>query len=88
MTDSRQSAKHRIDAVARLDAIADPGARAAHDDSDRVIVSINFGGDAKLVFDKKIKPDPTDGEIIDVTPGPIPGFMIEATKKDDGGEPL
>jgi hypothetical protein len=76
-TSSKASDKHKIDAVKALDALADPGAQAAHDDSERVIVTINLGADQKLVFNKSVKPNPndTDGEIIDVTP-PVPGFAI------------
>src|SRR5262245_16960654 len=73
LTDTKQSAKHRIESAKALDALADPGAQAAHDDSDRVIVSITLTADEKLVFNKPIRPDPNDGEIVDVTP-PLPGF--------------
>jgi len=74
-TSPKASDKHRIDAVKALDSLADPGAQAAHDDSERVIVTINLGADQKLVFNKSVKPDPNDTEIIDVTP-PVSGFEI------------
>ena len=59
-----------------IDALADPGAQAAHNDSDRVvIVTINLGSDTKLTFDKAVKPDPNPSDkIIDITPAPVPGF--------------
>jgi hypothetical protein len=75
-TSPKASDKHKIDALKVLDSFADPGAQAARDDSDRVVVTINLGGDQKLVFDKSVKPNPNDDDkIIDVTP-PVPGFDL------------
>jgi len=45
MSDPKQSARHRVDSIKALDAIADPGSQASHDEMDRVIVTINLGGD-------------------------------------------
>src|SRR5262249_39634251 len=74
-TNPKTNDRHTIDAIKTLDALADPGAQAARDDSDRVVVTINLGGDQKLVFDKAVKPTPNDdSKIIDVTPTPVPGF--------------
>ena len=87
-TNPRSNDRHRIDAVKALDGLADPGTQAAHDDSDRIRVTINLGADHKIAFDRPIRRGPVDDEIIDGTPGPIPGFLIEATKKDDDGNPL
>src|SRR5262245_49718270 len=84
-TNPKASDKHKIDALKTLDSLADPGSQAARDDSDRVIVSINLGADAKLTFNKSVKPDPNDRDPIN---DPIPGFMIAAKKDDDGGQPL
>jgi hypothetical protein len=88
VTDPKANARHRIDAAKALDQFAGfPPETAANED--RVVVTINLGADQKLVFDKPIRSGPVDDEIIDSTPGPIPGFLIEATKKEDGGgEPL
>jgi hypothetical protein len=87
VTDQKANARHRIDGAKLLDSMAGFPSEAAGDE-DRVIVTINLGGDV-IHFNKPIKPDPAGGEVIDGIPGPIPGFMIEATKKDDdGGNPL
>src|SRR5215831_10517597 len=56
LTDEKASPKHRIDAAKTLDDLAEGGPRAVHDDSDRVIITINLGGDEKLVFNKSVKP--------------------------------
>src|SRR5262245_62085150 len=71
-TNPKASDKHKIDAIKTLDALADPGAQAARDESDRIVVTINLGRDEKLVFDKPVKPNPNDdGKTIDVTPAQI-----------------
>src|SRR5262245_19954778 len=81
-TNPKASDKHKIDAVKALDALADPGSQASRDDSERVIVSINLGADAKLTFNKSVKPDPNDRDPIN---DPIPGFVIEANKRTTDG---
>jgi hypothetical protein len=88
MMDAKANARHKVDAIKTLDALADPGSQRNPADEDRVIVTINMGGDSKLVFDKPIRPTPADDKIIDVTPTPVPGFMIPAEKEDRGGEPV
>jgi hypothetical protein len=87
-TNPRSNDRHRIDAVKALDGLADPGTQAAHDDSDRIRVTINLGADHKIAFDRPIRRGPVDDEIIDGTPGPIPGFMIPPNKDDDRGNPI
>jgi hypothetical protein len=93
MIDSRQSAKHRIDAVARLDALADPGSQRAHDDVDRVRVVINLTADTKakdqeinpadiLVIDTSLRPQ-TD----DATPQQIPYQQEAIPPKRGPGRP-
>jgi len=72
MSDSKASPKHKVDAIKTLDALAANGPRAA-EEQDRVVITINLGGDEKLVVDTLVKPIPpnTDGKIIDATPSPI-----------------
>jgi hypothetical protein len=56
LNDKSASPKHRIDAARELRATANVGAEKAGDDSDRFVITINLGGDEKLVFDKQIAP--------------------------------
>src|SRR5262249_9353895 len=44
MSDPKANAKHRIDSAKALDDLAEGGPRGAHDETDRVIVTINLGG--------------------------------------------
>ena len=81
-TNPRSNDRHKIDAIRALDGLADPGPQRAT--ADEVHVVINLGGDV-LRFGGSIKPTFDTGKIIDSTPSPVPGFVIEATKKDDGG---
>src|SRR5262249_33550447 len=86
MSDTKANAKHRIDAAKVLDTFAANGPRAEQE-ADHVLITINLGGDEKLVFDKAVKPnDPID---LDPINDPLPGFLAIAAKKDDrGGEPV
>ena len=85
MTDTKTSPKHKVDAIKTLDALAEGGPRAAHDDSDRVIITINLGGDEKLVFNKSVKPlsgddaKLDDGKLIEHESRPrgVPGFEVD-----------
>src|SRR5262249_13494729 len=45
------SPKHRIDAARELRATANVGAEKSTNDTDRVVITINLGGDEKLVVD-------------------------------------
>jgi len=95
LMDNSASPKHRIDAAKTLDGFAAPEPRAAHDASEeRYVITINPGADQKLVFNKKIAPDPNDIDpndvkTIDRAPQElIP--MIAANKREEngGGQPL
>ena len=85
MSDPKANAKHRIDSAKALDDLAEGGPRAAHDDSDRVIITINLGGDEKLVFNKSVKPlsgddaKLDDGKLIEHESRPrgVPGFEVD-----------
>ena len=83
--DAKANARHKVDAIKTLDALAANGPQAAQEE-DRVIVTINLGSDV-LRFDKAVKPTPADTNTLDATPG-LPGFMIAARKDDRGGEPI
>jgi hypothetical protein len=86
VTDSKANARHRIDGAKLLDSMA--GFRPdAPTDEEHVIVTINLGSDV-LRFGGAIRPTPNGGEIIDGTPGPIPGFMLPPNKDDGGGNPI
>jgi hypothetical protein len=68
MTDQKQSARHRIDAIKTLDQLADNGPQSAPE-ADRFIIRIDLtaGGGEVVEFNKTLKPDPRD-DIIDATP--------------------
>jgi hypothetical protein len=71
----KESAKHKIDAVKALDFLTGDTPRAEAE-QDRVVVTINLGGDEKLRFEGSVRPDPNSSKIVDVTPDPLPGFAI------------
>ena len=77
MSDAKASPKHKVDAIKTLDALAANGPQVAAE-QDRVIVTINLGGDV-LRFDKAVRPIPSgDPKLIEhdsSTPG-LPGFAI------------
>lgn len=77
MLDERSNARHKVDAVKALDALADPGPQRATD-GDRVIITIDLGGGHVQTFGKGIDLD--DGEMIDVTP-----VEMIPTREDGGG---
>jgi hypothetical protein len=81
MLDASASPKHRIDASKVLDTFAAnrPGAAA---EQDRFIIRIDLtaGGGEVLEFNKPLKPDPNDGEIIDATPQKA---LVPSTAEDD-----
>jgi hypothetical protein len=88
MMDTKANAKHKVDAIKTLDALAANGPGAAPE-QDRFIIRIDLtaGGGEVLEFNRPLKPDPNDSDVIDATPG-LPGFMIAAKKDDGGGQPL
>ena len=50
------SPRHRIEAAKELRATANTGTEKTGDAADRVVISIDLGGDKKLVFDQQIRP--------------------------------
>jgi hypothetical protein len=63
MSDPEANARHVVDAVKALDALADPGPQPALP-ADKFIIHIDLTGDAKL---KGIEPDPNDVIVIEAT---------------------
>jgi hypothetical protein len=85
MTDERASPRHRVDAIRTLDQFAGGGPEATPA-GDRFHIVINLGADTRLKFNKSVKPDPHDVEIIEHDSPP--GFCfpaIAANKRDEGG---
>src|SRR5262249_52807329 len=70
MDDPKQSARHRVDSIRALDALADPGPQAATQE-DRIHIVINLGADERVVVDAPINPTPPNNTI-DVTPQELP----------------
>jgi|SRR5262249_19090529 len=69
MDDPTANARHRVDAIARLDQLADPGPTHTPDSGERFTITINLGADEKIRIDKAIgKIDPNNGTIVDVKP--------------------
>jgi hypothetical protein len=50
MNDTHSSPKHKIEAIKELRATANTGPEKSDADVDRVVITINLGGDEKLVF--------------------------------------
>ena len=67
MDDPAANARHRVDSIKALNAIADPGPQAA-DDTERVIIKIDLSADTK---------DPKDVLTIEATPRPSTPKQIE-----------
>jgi len=66
MDDPKANARHRVDSIKALNAIADPGPEAATGE-EKVIISINLGADLRA---KGQDPDPGDIITIEATPRP------------------
>src|SRR5262249_27220320 len=66
MCDTKASPKHKVDAIKTLDALAANGSGAAPE-QDRVVIRIDLtaGGGEVVEFDKTIRPQPSDVNIID-----------------------
>jgi len=69
MSDDSANARHRVDSIKALDALADPGPQATPP-ADKFIITIDLTADAKL---RSAEPDPNDVIVIDATrPAAIP----------------
>lgn len=94
MSDPKSNARHKVDAIKTLDALADNGPKSAPD-GERIQIIIDLGGGTKFTFGKGIEPnsndiDPNDGEIIDATPQELLPVIAanKRTTEDGGGEPI
>ena len=72
------NARHRVDSIKALDALADPGPQAAPP-ADRFIITIDLTADAKL---RSAEPDPNDVIVIEATKPPA---AITDKSEDDWG---
>src|SRR6516164_10430319 len=63
MSDDSANARHRVDSIKALDALADPGPQTAPP-ADRFIITIDLTGDSKL---RSAEPDPNDVITIEAT---------------------
>jgi hypothetical protein len=73
MSDPDESARHRVDSIKALDALADNGPRTTSD-MDRVVIHIDLSADAKL---RSAEPDPNDIIHIEATPRKTPAITDE-----------
>jgi len=78
MSDDSANARHRVDSLKALDALADPGPQAAPP-ADRFIITIDLTADAKL---RSAEPDPNDVIVIEATKPPA---AITDKSEDDWG---
>ena len=84
MDDPRANARHRVDSIKTLNAIADPGPEAAVE-QERIIIKIDLSADTKA---KGLEPRPDDILIYDVPARPNPPQELLPPRKDDGNGPV
>src|SRR6516164_5561848 len=82
MDDPKANARHRVDSVKALNAIADPGPEAAAEEQ-RVIIKIDLGSDTRA---RGQEPDPADVVIIEATPRHGTPKQIEADNSEPSDE--
>jgi hypothetical protein len=78
MSDDNANARHRVDSIKALDALADPGPQTAPP-ADKFIITIDLTADAKL---RSAEPDPADVIVIDATPRKTPAEIADKTEDD------
>src|SRR5262249_8360689 len=74
MNDDRAIARHRVDSIKALDALADNGPQATPA-ADRFVIKIDLTADQKL-------PNPNDVIVIDATPRKTPAAITDKSKDD------
>src|SRR5262249_1074714 len=79
MDDPRASARHRVDSIKALNAIADPGPEGAVEE-EKVIIRIDMGADLRA---KGQEPNPGDVVTIEATARPSTPKQIEDNEPDD-----
>jgi hypothetical protein len=77
MSDDSANARHRVDSIKALDALADPGPQTTPP-ADKFIIRIDLSADAKL---RSAEPDPNDVIVIEATKTPA----ITGKTEDDWG---
>ena len=82
MDDPKANARHRVDSIKTLNAIADPGPEAAAEEQ-RVIIKIDLGSDTRA---RGQEPDPADVVIIEATPRHGTPKQIEADHSEPSDE--
>src|SRR5262249_4515004 len=85
MDDPKANARHRVDSIKALNAIADPGPEAAAE-QERIFIRIDMGADLRA---KGQEPNPGDVVTIDAgvpKPQPIDGWEESARRDDDRGD--
>src|SRR5262249_55884184 len=86
MDDPQANARHRVDSVKALDALADPGPQHAAAEQGRFIIRIDLGADTRA---KGLEPNPADILVYETTIRPNPPQELPPPRKDDGdGEPI
>jgi hypothetical protein len=73
MDDPKASARHRVDSVKALDALADPGPQAAAE-QERIVIKIDMGADLRA---KGQEPNPADVITIEAAPRPSTPKQLE-----------
>jgi len=81
MSDPKANARHRIDSAKALDDLAEGGPRAPHNDSERVIVTINLGADTRA---KGLASDPADILVVEAAARPVDaeGRFVDAAPQE------
>src|SRR5262249_13159344 len=86
MDDPQANARHRVDSIKALDALADPGPQHAAAEQGRFIIRIDLGADTRA---KGLEPNPADILVYETTIRPNPPQELPPPRKDDGdGEPI
>ena len=88
MDDPQANARHCVDSIKALDALADPGPQHAAAEQGRFIIRIDLGADTRA---KGLEPNPADILLYETTVPVRPNTPQELLppRKDDGnGEPL
>ena len=87
MSDDSANARHRVDSIKALDALADPSPQHAAAEQ-KFIIRIDLGADTRA---KGLEPDPADLLVYETTvpvrPNP-PQELLPPRKNDGNGEPL
>jgi hypothetical protein len=74
MNDDNANARHRVDSIKALDALADNGPQATPA-ADRFVIKIDLTADQKL-------PNPNDVIVIEATPRKTPAAITDGTEDD------